>query len=134
MLNAIVKNEHMFKGRSIYNSAVWLQPFWNLKDIDMITRFDWFYRMQLQVGGDQAMCAEVDMNPTKVPEHLHHWVYDRDNRIQRRFYPVRNVVTWLNEIKQIGQMIETSEASGGFLQGELMPSLVIWGQVNPICC
>ena len=59
----------------------------------------------------QAMCFEMKVNPNEVPIHQKHWVYDFNNRLQRKILPQQSIISVMSEIhKHAGYLKETKKS------------------------
>lgn len=54
---------------------------------------------------------ELKMNPKRAPEHALPWIYDTNNPIQRKRFPVRTMLEMDREIKRIATCINLSKTS-----------------------
>mmetsp|Transcript_12345 Transcript_12345/g.20751 ORF Transcript_12345/g.20751 Transcript_12345/m.20751 type:complete len:87 (+) Transcript_12345:67-327(+) len=57
-----------------------------------------------------AYTFEYKPKVKNVPEHIYPWLYDFNNPIQRKRFPVRTLLEMENEIQRIQSLIKRSEA------------------------
>jgi hypothetical protein len=50
---------------------------------------------------DDSYCVEMTLPHRKIPPHMYHWYYDLENRIHRRVYHGRTMLTFCDEVENI---------------------------------
>ena len=63
----------------------------------------------------QASTPEMKVNPDNVPDHSKPWVFDFENRFQRKIVPARTVVSLQDEMDRHGELIGLAATDEGGL-------------------
>ena len=58
---------------------------------------------------NKSMTPEVKMDMKKFPEHLYNWLYDFDNPIQKKVFPVRTILEMYKEIEKLKDLIRKKQ-------------------------
>ena len=66
----------------------------------------WYFRYAYWRYGDDAVAPETKCPPDTVQDFLYHWVYDEKNRYQRKFVPIRSILSFVDEINYIQSLVE----------------------------
>ena len=74
-----------------YKSVSLCNPFFGLSQKKLIKLIQPFLKTKHLLNED-SVCPEVKVKESEVPEHILPWLYDFDNRLQRKIIPVHTTL------------------------------------------
>ena len=78
--------------------------------------------------GDNAMTTDQSPTPEMLETFSYHWVFDNQNRFERKILPMRTVLSFISEIDKINSQINSGK---GF---ELPPCFILIGSKDFVVC
>ena len=83
-----------------YESVVCLNPFWGLPNKKMAKNLAPIVKGVYMLNKN-ALTPETKMDMKKFPEHLHQWLYDFENPVQKKCFPLKTILEMAKECGKI---------------------------------
>jgi hypothetical protein len=119
---------------SIYASVCFLNPFWSVPNFSSIKEYKPYIDLQVQIGGDLSMSQEFPIDPANIPVHQLPWIYDTNNKYQRRLIPLKNIGIWIDKMIEIHDLIEKCEEEALQIGQDFPPCFVYIGSQDKVVC